>query len=134
MKKLLLLLVPLLFLVGCSSSGEDLSALEARVAALESVKAPTYEQIKHVDVNCVREYKSQKYAIKGKEAVWNCDIGEVVFGLTIETTSGGIYQIEVPARDLIAEELALDDENVSDLPYFPKVGDYWPQVGNWPTE
>ena len=36
MKKLLLLLVPLLFLVGCQqSSGGDLSALESRLTALE---------------------------------------------------------------------------------------------------
>ena len=106
MKKLLLLLVPLLFLVGCESEEP----------------APSYDRIKYVEVNCEGAPTDGNFhGLKGERALQYCPVAYGRFALTIETSSGSIYQIEVPASDLSDDR----GQKIGTLTNLPKVGDIW---------
>jgi hypothetical protein len=97
MKKLLLLLVPLLFLVGCESEEP----------------APSYDRIKYVEISC------EGYQGPSPEKV--CPVYAVTFRLTIESSSGSIYQINAPATDFSKDMGVV----VGSIPNYPKAGDIW---------
>ena len=112
MKKLLLLVIPLLLLVGCSSSGGSTPA----------ATPVSYDRIKYVEVYCEGDPNQLSKEYRGERALKYCSVKKGIFTLTIETPSGSVYQIEVPASDLSS----MLGYRLHELTNLPKIGDPWP--------